>query len=120
MFDIIAAELRRFGNTVVWSWQGWRAAWASEKTLRQWFVVNLLSAALALALDLTAGERALILSLGLLVLAAELGNTAIEALCNHVRPDQHPEIKKVKDCGSALVALTAIAGGIAWLAILVG
>ena len=120
MLDIIAAELRRFGNTVLWSWQGWCAAWASEKTLRQWFVVNVLSAALALTLELTAGERALILALGLLILAAELANTAIETLCDHVRPDIHPAIKKVKDCGSAFVALTAVAGGVAWLAILLG
>ncbi len=120
MRAIIAAELRRFGNTVLWSWQGWCAAWATEKTLRQWFIVNVLSAALALTLDLAATERALILALGLLILAAELGNTAIEKLCDHITPDNHPAIKKVKDCGSAMVALAAIAGGVAWLVVLWG
>ena len=116
----LRAEARRFWNTVVWSWAGWTAAWASEKTLRQWTLVNLLSAALAFALDLTAAERALILALGLLVLAAELLNTAIEETVNLVSPDPHPLAKKAKDCGSAGVALAALAGGVAWGIVLVG
>ena len=118
MREILAAEARRFANTVIWSWAGWRAAWASEKTLRQWTLVNLASAVLAFALDLTAAERGLILALGLLVLAAELMNTGIEEAINYISPDPHPLAKKAKDCGSAAVALTAIAGGVAWLVIL--
>ena len=43
-------------------------------------MVNVLSVLLAFSLDLTPGERALILALGLLVLAAELGNTAVEEI----------------------------------------
>ena len=118
--DILRAEARRFWNTVVWSWAGWTAAWASEKTLRQWTIVNGLSAALAFWLDLTAGERALILALGLLVLAAELLNTAIEEAVNYISTDHHPLARKAKDCGSAGVALAALAGGVAWLVVLVG
>ena len=119
MRQILAAEARRFANTVIWSWAGWRAAWSSEKTLRQWSVVNLASAALAFSLDLTTAERALILALGLLVLAAELMNTGNEVAINYISKDTHPSAKKAKDCGSAAVALTALAGGVAWLVILV-
>jgi diacylglycerol kinase (ATP) len=61
MRDALRAEARRLANTVIWSWQGFRAAWATEKTLRQWTLANVLSAALAFALDLTPGERGLIL-----------------------------------------------------------
>lgn len=118
MLDFIKGELRRFGNTCIWSLQGWTAAWASEKSLRQWTIVNVLSAALAFSLDLTGLERALILALGLLVLAAELINTCIETIVDHISPDRHPFAKKAKDCGSATVAVTAIAGGVAWLMIL--
>lgn len=120
MREFLRAEARRFANTVVWSWAGWRAAWATEKTLRQWTLVNLASAALALALDLTPGERALILSLGLLLLAAELLNTAIEELTDYISTEVHPRARKAKDCGSAAVALTALAGGVAWAVILIG
>ena len=80
MKQLLAAEARRFANTVIWSLAGWRAAWATEKTLRQWTVVNLLSAGLAFALDLSPAERGLILALGLLVLAAEVMNTGLEVV----------------------------------------
>ena len=118
--NILKAEARRFWNTCLWSWAGWTAAWASEKTLRQWTLVNLLSAGLAFWLDLTAAERALILALGLLVLAAELLNTAIEETVNYISTDRHPLAKKAKDCGSAGVALATLAGGVAWAVILIG
>ncbi len=114
------SEIRRFWNTCVWSWAGWTAAWTSEKTLRQWTVVNILSAALAFWLDLSGAERALILALGLLILAAELLNTAIEEAVNYISVERHPLAKKAKDCGSAGVALTALAGGVAWAVILIG
>lgn len=118
MWTFIKAEARRIANTTIWSWQGWTAAWATEKSLRQWALVNVLSAAAALVLDLTTAERALILALGLLILAAELANTAIEEIVDHIIREQHPTAKKAKDCGSALVAVTAIAGGVAWIVIL--
>ncbi len=114
------AEARRFVNTVVWSWDGFRAAWATEKTLRQWTIANVLSATLAFTLDLSPGERGLILALGLLVLAAELINTAIEEVVDHISPAQDPRAKKAKDCGSACVALAALAAGAAWVVVLVG
>lgn len=118
--DFLRAEARRFANTVIWSWQGWAAAWASEKTLRQWTIVNIASAALAFTLELAPAERALILALGLVLLAAELLNTAIEEAVNLVTTDTHPLARKAKDCGSAGVALAAIAGGAAWVVVLAG
>ncbi|MCB6178286.1 diacylglycerol kinase [Rhodobacter sp. Har01] len=118
--EFLRAEVRRFANTVRWSWAGWCAAWASEKTLRQWTLVNVASAALAFTLDLTPGERALILALGLVLLAAELLNTAIEEVVDYISTDPDPRAKKAKDCGSAGVALAALAGGVAWVVVLVG
>jgi len=118
--EFVKAELRRFGNTVLWSWQGWRAAWASEKSIRQWTLANVASAALAFTLDLAPGERALILALGILILAAELVNTAIEEAVDYISTDRHPRAGKAKDCGSAAVAAVAIAAGVAWLVILLG
>ncbi|MFM7656076.1 MAG: diacylglycerol kinase [Paracoccaceae bacterium] len=116
----LAAEGRRFWNTCVWSWQGWAAAWASEKTLRQWTVVNILSIGLSLVVEMTPAERALIWALGLLILAAELMNTGLEEVVDYLSKDIDPRAKKAKDCGSAAVALTALAGGLAWVVLLVG
>jgi len=45
------------------------------------------------------------------VLAAELFNTAIEHLADHLHPDLHPAIRIVKDCAAAGVLL-AVTGAI--------
>ena len=118
--EFLKSEIARIANTARWSWQGWTAAWATEKSLRQWTLVNVISALMAVLLDLTGGERALILALGLLILAAELLNTALEETVDYISGDHNPNAGKIKDCGSAVVAVTAIAGGTAWLAVLVG
>lgn len=120
MIEVLRAEARRLANTVIWSLAGWRAAWASEKSLRQWTMVNLASVTLALMLDLSPAERGLILGLGLVLLAAELLNTAIEEVVDMISPGPSPAAKKAKDCGSAGVALAALAGGVAWLVVLIG
>jgi len=49
------------------------------------------------------------------VLAVEALNTAIEELCNHVTPDQHPQIGKVKDLASGasgIIQMTALVIGL--------
>jgi undecaprenol kinase len=42
------------------------------------------------------------------VLAAELFNTAVEQLADHLHPDQHPHIRIVKDCAAGAVLLTTL------------
>ena len=88
--------------------------------MRQWALVNIASVVLAFSLDIAPAERALILALGLLVLAAEMANTAIEEAVDYISEDHDPRAKRAKDAGSALVALTALAGGVAWVVILIG
>lgn len=53
----------------------------------------------------------IILCIGL-VWSAEAVNTALEALCDVVHPDQHPKIKIVKDVAAAAVLLMSIAAAI--------
>ena len=52
------------------------------------------------------------------VFAAELLNTAIEALADHVSPELHPLIRVVKDCAAAAVFVSVI-GALAVAAALV-
>jgi len=57
------------------------------------------------------------------VFAAELFNTAIEHLADHVQPQLHPQIRIVKDCAAAAVlcaALGAVGVGIALVVEVVG
>ena len=119
MWRYLVREIGRLGRTSTYSCQGFRAAWRSEKSVRQWAVAQVLSVGLAFVLDLTAGERALIIALGFIVLAAELFNTAIEAIVDLASPERHPLAGKAKDCGSAAVALSAVGAGLAWAVILI-
>ena len=114
MLAWIMTELLRLRNTLGWSIAGWRAAWASEKSLRQWAVANAVSAILTYLVPMTSGNRAAIIGFGLLVLAAELFNTAIEELTDMVSPGGDPRAGRAKDCASAAVMLTAFAAGAAW------
>lgn len=95
-----------------------RAAWASEHSFRTWVWANLASAILAFALPLEGRERALILVLGLLVLAFELINTAIEDAVDYISNEQHPLAKRAKDAGSAGVFVASLAAGLAWIVVL--
>jgi diacylglycerol kinase (ATP) len=55
---------------------------------------------------------ALVLLASALVLAAELMNTALEELADHLNPEEHPRIRRVKDCaaGAVLVAVLGALG----------
>lgn len=59
---------------------------------------------------------ALVVGSSALVIAAEMFNTAIEALADHLHPEIHPNIRIVKDCaaGAVLIAsLGAVGVGVA-------
>ncbi|WP_170573341.1 diacylglycerol kinase [Ruegeria atlantica] len=105
----------RLRDRTIWSWQGLAATWRDEYSFRVWVWANLISAALALWLPLGDGVRVLILVLGLLVLVAELFNTAIERAVDHTSTDHNELAGQAKDAASAAVALTAITAGVAWV-----
>jgi len=117
---MIKREWDRFKLRAKWSWEGWLYCWRYEHSLKQWIWANVVSASLAFILALTPAERALILALGILVLAAELMNTSVEKAVDHISLEKHPLAKIAKDCASGAVAITAIAAGVAWLVILIG
>ncbi|WP_170758467.1 diacylglycerol kinase [Ruegeria lacuscaerulensis] len=105
----------RLRDRTRWSWQGLAATWHEEYSFRSWVWANLFSAALAVWLPLTDGIRALILVLGILVLVAELFNTAIERAVDHTSTERSELAGQAKDAASAAVALTAVAAGVVWI-----
>lgn len=94
---------------------GWSHALRQEAAVRQ--EVVLLAIALPAAFWLTGDpwKRLALIGVILVILAVEFLNTAIEALANHVRPEIHPDIKIVKDLGSAAVFMTLALAGLVWL-----
>lgn len=60
----------------------------------------------------------ILLSVGL-VLAAELFNTALERVVDHLHPERHPMIKAAKDCAAGAVLLLSLAAVAVIVAMLV-
>jgi len=104
----LAARLRSFGHAA----RGVRTTVAAQPNARIHAVASVLVVALGLALGLPAASwAALLLAMGL-VWAAELLNTALEALADAVAPDHHEGVGRAKDAaaGAVLVAAVAAAG----------
>ncbi|MEM9348955.1 MAG: diacylglycerol kinase [Pseudomonadota bacterium] len=109
--------MRRLYWRCVWSWAGLRDAWAHEHSFRSWVWANAVSATLALLL-LEGAELALILALGVLILAVEAMNTALERAVDLISSEQSDLARRAKDAGSAAVALSGVAAGVAWVVLL--
>jgi undecaprenol kinase len=62
---------------------------------------------------------ALVIICSAAVLAAELFNTAIERLADHLHPELHPQIRIVKDCAAAAVLCVSIGALGAAIALLI-
>lgn len=115
----IAREWSRLRNRSIWSFNGWRNVWHNELSLKQWILANLISTSLAIYLPLSAAETALLIMGGILVLAAECMNTAIERAVDDIGLNRRELAKQAKDAGSAAVAVTALSVGAAWATILI-
>lgn len=101
------------------SWRGLRQAARSERAVRAELVLFALGLPVALVLGASLWVRvALVAGLALMV-AAELFNTAIEKLCDHLTPVRHPRIGLVKDLASAGAFVTQGIAALIWLAALI-
>lgn len=106
---------RRMGN----AWRGIRAAVRSEASLRTHvlFAAGLIPA--LVVLRPAPIWWALCIVMAALVIAAELMNTALEYLADHLHPDEHPMIGAAKDCAAgAVLVLSAGALAVAGLTVL--
>ena len=80
----------------------------SGRNFRIQFVAAILAVMAGLYLGITMLEWSLIVICIIVVLAAELFNTALEKLCDKLHPDIHPEIGSVKDLAAGAVLLLSI------------
>lgn len=99
---------RPFRQRLGFALAGLGCAWRSENSFR----VHVLAAAAVLIALLVLRPAplwwALIGFASAAVLAAELFNTALEHLADHLHPEQHPTIGIVKDCAAAAVLIASL------------
>ncbi len=100
---------RAFGFRLFAALSGFGQALLSERSLRTQLLAIVGVFAIASWLGLPLLWWAVLIVLCALILAAELINTAIERLCDHLHPERHPNIKAVKDIAAAAVLMLSLA-----------
>lgn len=97
------------------SWNGLRAAAQSEEAFRQELVVFVLAVPAAFLIATDTWRWVALIGVIVLLMVVELLNTAIEKLSDHVTPDNHPAIGRIKDMASAAVGLSLLLAVLVWL-----
>jgi diacylglycerol kinase (ATP) len=97
------------------SWNGLRAAARSEEAFRQEIVVFLVAIPAAFLIATDTWRRVALIGVIVLLMIVELLNTAIEKLSDHVTPEHHAAIGRIKDMASAAVGLSLLLCGLVWL-----
>ncbi len=106
--------LQRLINAFGYSIEGFKAAYKHEDAFRQEVHLAVVLVPLALYLDVSAVERAIMIFSVLFVLIVELINSAIEAAVDHTSIERHALAKRAKDIGSASVLLALVIVVIVW------
>jgi len=112
-----------FPRRVAFALAGFAHALRSERSLQTQLAILVVMVAVLGYLQPPAVWWALVSLCAAGVIGAELFNTAIERLADHLHPDLHPQIRIVKDCAAAAVlcaALGALGVGIALVVELFG
>jgi len=120
MYRTVLEQLERIRLRAVWSWAGFVHVYKTEHSLKQWLIANVIFAVLAFVLPLDVATRGFLLMGGIIVLAMECVNTAIERVVDDISLEKRDLAKQAKDCGSAAVAVTAIGVGVGWVCVLIG
>ncbi|MEO6969100.1 MAG: diacylglycerol kinase [Rhodanobacteraceae bacterium] len=105
---------RQIWNALVWSLNGLRAAWHLEASFRFEVCACVILFPLSLWLGHGAIEKILLAGSLLLVLSAELLNSALESIIDKVCPEVHEFAGRAKDMGSAAVFLLMLNVLLVW------
>lgn len=110
--------ITRLISATRYSWLGLRAAWQNEAAFRQELALACFGIPLAawLARDVT--ELLFLVLPLLLLILAELANSAIEAVVDRIGNEYHPLSGRAKDMGSATVFMAILIAAFSWCAIL--
>lgn len=111
-------ELARLVYATRNSLRGYSRVFRDEAAFRMQVAVLVLLVPLAAWLAEGWFQFAVLVSSWALVLAAELGNSAIEATIDRIGPEHHDLAGKAKDAGSAMVMTAMLIAGALWLAAL--
>ena len=111
--------LKRIVNAFFYSVHGIRACMKTEEAFRQEVFMAALLIPLGLWLGQSAPEKAILAGSILLILIAEILNTAIERAIDRISFERHELSREAKDMGSAAVLLAILLAVLSWSVILI-
>lgn len=106
--------LSRIQAAFFYSLDGLRYAMLEEAAFRQELMLFILFVPAIIIMPVTISFKGLLLLANFIVLAAELMNSALEAIVDLSSPDYHLLAKRAKDMGSAAVLVAMIAALSLW------
>jgi diacylglycerol kinase (ATP) len=110
--------LKRIWYALLYSLDGFAAAFRHENAFRQEVLLALVLVPIALAVPAPGTGKAMMVASVLLVLMVELVNSAIESVTDRISLEDHVLAKRAKDMGSAAVMLSLINVPVVWLLVL--
>jgi|HubBroStandDraft_2_1064218.scaffolds.fasta_scaffold100801_1 diacylglycerol kinase (ATP) len=114
--DIADFPLYRLFSATKNSLRGLVDGFKTEPALRDEAVLFVIAAPLGLVVAPSAVWYVAMIGVILVLLAIEFLNTAIEKLADHVTREQHNDIRRIKDFGSAAVFCGLCLTGLVWIA----
>jgi diacylglycerol kinase (ATP) len=106
--------LKQIWKALKWSMKGLGAAWKFEASFRLEVQLFVIYFPLGLWLGRGAVEKAMLTGSLFLILAAEIVNSAIEAVVDKTTPEFHELAGRAKDMGSAAVFLLMVNAMLCW------
>lgn len=107
--------LKRILKAFGYSYQGLKAVIKSEAAFRQELVLCAVLSVVAFCLPVSLMTKLSLINSLIIILLAELINTAIETVIDRISAEYHELSKKAKDIGSLVVLLAFIYTSIFWL-----
>jgi diacylglycerol kinase (ATP) len=111
---------KRIWNAMLYSFDGFAAAFRHEDAFRQEVFLALVLIPIALNLPVSGPAKGQMIASVLLVMVVELLNSGIEAVTDRVSLEDHSLAKRAKDLGSAAVMLSLINVPVVWLLVIFG
>ena len=119
MASTIPRGPRQIFSAFQWSMKGLKACFVHEASFRLEVYLAVVLVPLGLWLGNGGIEKIVLITFPILVLSAELLNSAVEAVVDKVSPEFHELAGRAKDMGSAAVFLLLLMIGVSWALILV-
>jgi diacylglycerol kinase (ATP) len=106
--------LRRLINATFFSLAGLRTAWQHEAAFREELILVAVLVPTSFWLGSNAVEYVLLIGSLMIVLIAELLNSALEAVVDRISAENHELSRRAKDMGSAAVFVALVLCGFSW------